>query len=106
MRALPDHVQRALLDLVVDPPQVLADDPDGDQLDAAEQQHHEQDGGDAGHELARDLEADRDRDRQERDYREEEPSTVAACSGTWENDEIASSEKRSMRRGVYLVSPA
>ena len=34
------------------------------------------------------------------------PSTVAACSGTCENEEIASSEKRSIRRGVYFVSPA
>jgi hypothetical protein len=34
------------------------------------------------------------------------PSTVASCRGRCENDEIASSEKRSMRRGVYFVSPA
>ena len=34
------------------------------------------------------------------------PSAVATCSGTCENDEIASSEKRNMRRGVYFVSPA
>ena len=33
------------------------------------------------------------------------PSAVATCSGTCENEEIASSEKRNMRRGVYLVSP-
>ena len=34
------------------------------------------------------------------------PSSVASWSGRCENDEIASSEKRSMRGRVYLVSPA
>ena len=34
------------------------------------------------------------------------PSKVASCSGRYENDAIASSEKRSMRAGVNFVSPA
>ena len=34
------------------------------------------------------------------------PSSVASCSGRCENDEIASSEKRSIFGIVYLVSPA
>ncbi len=34
------------------------------------------------------------------------PSRVASCSGRCENDEMASSEKRSILETVYLVSPA
>ena len=34
------------------------------------------------------------------------PSSVASCSGRCENDEIASSEKRSIFDSVYFVSPA
>ena len=37
-----DHVQRPLLDLVVDPPEVLAEHAEREQLDAADQQHREQ----------------------------------------------------------------
>ena len=34
------------------------------------------------------------------------PTYVASCSGMCENDVIASSEKRSILRSVYFVSPA
>ena len=34
------------------------------------------------------------------------PSSVASCSGRCENDEIASSENRSIFVTVYFVSPA
>ena len=34
------------------------------------------------------------------------PSSVASWSGRCENDEIASSEKRSIFGSVYFVSPA
>ena len=39
---LAHHVERAALDLVVDAPDVLADDPEGHELDAADQQDDEQ----------------------------------------------------------------
>ena len=44
---LAHDVQRAALDLVVDAPDVLADHAERDQLDAAEQQDHDQRRGDA-----------------------------------------------------------
>ena len=34
------------------------------------------------------------------------PSRVASCSGTYENDAIASNEKRSILRSENFVSPA
>ena len=37
---------------------------------------------------------------------ESRPAYVASCSGGWEKEAIASSEKRSILRTVYLVSPA
>src|SRR5215207_10884270 len=45
------QVQRAPLHLVVDAPQVLADDAEEDQLDAAEEEHGHQRGGLPGHTL-------------------------------------------------------
>ena len=42
-----DDVEGAVLDLVVDAPDVLADDAEGDQLDAAEQQDRDRQGAEA-----------------------------------------------------------
>ena len=70
---LAHDVQRPLLDLVVDAPDVLADDAHGDELDAADQQHGEQD---RGHTLGEDAEVARDDDQgqaRERGQRESEP---------------------------------
>jgi hypothetical protein len=62
----------APLDLVVDAPDVLADHPDRDELDAAEEEHRDHRRGDARDELAGDAKADRDRDGQEGQRREDE----------------------------------
>ena len=40
---LADEIQRSRLDLVVDPPDVFADDADDHQLNAADERRHEDD---------------------------------------------------------------
>ena len=61
----------------------------------------------AGHELAEDPEDDRDRDREEREQRRRRSRrSVAICSGTFENEAIASSAKRTILRIGYFVLPA
>ena len=70
---LPHDVQRAVLDLLVDPPHVLADHADRDQLDAAEQQDRDRDRAEAREVGAGDPQGDHDRDRDERDAGREDP---------------------------------
>ena len=101
-----DKVQRAPLHLVVDTPDVLADDADRDQLDPAEQQDQDRQRAEARQVGPEDPQHDDDRDRDEGQRRDREASSVASCSGRCENEEIASSEKRSILETVYLVSPA
>ncbi len=69
---LAHDVQRAVLDLVVDAPDVLADHAERDQLDAAEQQDGDRDRAEAGQVGADDAQHDHDRDRDERDARGEQ----------------------------------
>ena len=70
--ALAHDVQRPVLDLVVDPADVLADDPDRDQLDPAEQQDDHDRGRHAARVDVRVARDDRQRDREEREEREGE----------------------------------
>src|SRR3954469_26039875 len=66
------EVERPALHLVVDAAHVLADDPDRDELDAAEQQHHAQHRREAGDRLAREPQPDHERDREQRHERDQE----------------------------------
>src|SRR5215218_8008473 len=61
---LAHDVQRALLDLLVDPADVLAEDPDRDQLHAAEEQHAHDRRGEPGDLLVHREEGDHVEDRE------------------------------------------
>src|SRR5262245_42951128 len=69
-----NHVERARFDLFVDPPDVLADRAEDDQLDAADERHDDDDRRPARHDIdARVLrDAGHDAD-DERDQRDEQP---------------------------------
>ena len=73
LRAAGDHVQRPLLDLVVDPPEVLADHAEREQLDAADQQDDEQQRRDAALVDAGVAGDDRQRQQQQRERRAGDP---------------------------------
>ena len=81
---LGDEVERAILDLVEDPPHVLPDDPEAQQLDTSEEEHDDDDGrpardGRVGEEA--DVESPRQRHEAERHGEEPEGSDQADRRG-------------------------